>query len=54
MFWMPAQAVNFKLVPPHFRVVYIALCSFMWVNILCILKRQAKDEKTSDVSEKKN
>ena len=39
MFWMPAQAVNFLLVPQTMRVVYIAACSFAWVNILCIAKR---------------
>jgi len=39
MFWMPAQAVNFLLVPQTMRVVYIAACSFVWVNILCVVKR---------------
>ncbi|XP_077980217.1 mpv17-like protein [Glandiceps talaboti] len=39
-FWVPAQAINFKLVPPTFRVVYIGTVSFMWANILCYLKRQ--------------
>ncbi len=39
LFWMPAQAVNFMLVPQSMRVVYIAVCSFCWVNILCIAKR---------------
>ena len=39
MFWMPAQAINFLLVPQTMRVVYIAACSFAWVNILCIAKR---------------
>ena len=48
MFWMPAQALNFALVPQTMRVVYIGTCSFLWVNILCILKRE---EKTGDADE---
>uniref|UniRef100_A0A0A9XRX9 Mpv17-like protein n=1 Tax=Lygus hesperus TaxID=30085 RepID=A0A0A9XRX9_LYGHE len=39
-FWLPAQAVNFLLVPPMARVVYVASCSFLWVNILCFIKRK--------------
>ncbi|XP_023334090.1 mpv17-like protein [Eurytemora carolleeae] len=39
MFWMPAQAINFLILPNQFRVVYVATCSLLWVNILCILKR---------------
>ena len=38
-FWMPAQAVNFAMVPNQYRVVYIGAASFLWVNILCVLKR---------------
>ncbi|KAJ3663659.1 hypothetical protein Zmor_007892 [Zophobas morio] len=40
MFWLPAQSINFMLIPPPFRVVYVGTCSFAWVNILCWLKRQ--------------
>lgn len=38
--WIPAQAINFLLVPPKFRVVYVACVAFVWANILCILKRK--------------
>jgi len=38
-FWMPAQAINFMFVPSPMRVVYIGSCSLLWVNILCVLKR---------------
>ncbi|XP_014243455.1 mpv17-like protein isoform X1 [Cimex lectularius] len=38
-FWLPAQAINFLVVPPMARVVYVATCSFIWVNILCWIKR---------------
>lgn len=40
MFWLPVQTVNFLLVPPAFRVIYIGTASFAWVNILCYIKRQ--------------
>ncbi|XP_052903600.1 mpv17-like protein isoform X3 [Anopheles moucheti] len=40
LFWIPAQTLNFVLVPPKFRVVYVGSCAFAWVNILCWVKRQ--------------
>jgi len=39
VFWMPAQAINFMLVPPGARVIYVGLCSFIWINMLCWIKR---------------
>lgn len=39
-FWLPAQVINFLLVPPTYRVVYVGSCAFAWVNILCWFKRQ--------------
>ena len=44
LFWLPAQLVNFLIVPQHLRVVYVGTCSLLWVNILCIIKRGAGDE----------
>jgi Mpv17-like protein len=40
LFWLPAQTINFLLIPPQFRVVYMGCASFLWVNILCYVKRQ--------------
>jgi len=40
VFWMPAQAINFMLVPPGARVIYVGLCSFIWINMLCWIKRK--------------
>ncbi len=37
-FWMPVQAFNFAFVPLTFRVVYIGVMSFVWLNILCFAK----------------
>uniref|UniRef100_A0A023F7S6 Putative conserved plasma membrane protein n=1 Tax=Triatoma infestans TaxID=30076 RepID=A0A023F7S6_TRIIF len=40
LFWLPAQCINFLFIPPMARVVYVGICSFMWVNILCWLKQK--------------
>lgn len=40
MFWLPAQSINFLMVPPAARVVYVGSCAFIWVNVLCWFKRQ--------------
>ncbi|CAH0584421.1 unnamed protein product [Chrysodeixis includens] len=39
-FWIPGQMINFFFVPPHLRVVYVATASFLWINVLCYIKRQ--------------
>lgn len=41
MYWLPMQSINFFLVPPQARVVYVGCCTFVWVNILCWFKRQS-------------
>ncbi|RZF35887.1 hypothetical protein LSTR_LSTR013168 [Laodelphax striatellus] len=45
-FWLPAQTINFLLVPPAARVVYVGTCSFLWLNILCLLKSEKVSEDT--------
>lgn len=40
LLWLPAQTINFLYVPNRFRMIYLATCSFAWVNILCFIKRQ--------------
>jgi Mpv17-like protein len=37
-FWMPVQAFNFAYVPPTWRVLYIGVASFIWLNLLCFAK----------------
>ncbi|KAG5321071.1 M17L2 protein, partial [Pseudoatta argentina] len=37
-YWLPVQFVNFLLIPPSFRVTYVSIAAFCWVNILCYLK----------------
>ena len=38
-FWLPAQTINFLFVHPQFRVIYMGFCGFVWVNLLCYMKR---------------
>lgn len=38
-FWLPAQTFNFLYIPPDRRVLFIAACTFVELNGLCILKR---------------
>ncbi|XP_015109799.1 uncharacterized protein LOC107036373 [Diachasma alloeum] len=39
LYWLPMQFVNFLMVPAKFRVVFVSIAAFLWVNILCHLKR---------------
>ncbi|CAH0694021.1 unnamed protein product [Spodoptera exigua] len=39
-FWLPVQTINFFFLPPHLRVAYVASASFIWINVLCYIKRQ--------------
>ncbi|KAL1505592.1 hypothetical protein ABEB36_005121 [Hypothenemus hampei] len=50
LFWIPAQTINFSVVPNLYRVTYIGTCSFAWINILCFFKRQS----SSDTIEEKS
>mmetsp|Transcript_1196 Transcript_1196/g.2599 ORF Transcript_1196/g.2599 Transcript_1196/m.2599 type:complete len:404 (-) Transcript_1196:83-1294(-) len=35
--WLPASFCNFMVVPPHFRVAFVAAVSFFWMIILSIV-----------------
>lgn len=50
--WMPAQAVNFTFCPNQYRVVFIGVASFVWVNILCCIKRGTAPEGLATNEEK--
>lgn len=43
-FWIPVQAFNFAFVPPTWRVLYIGLMSFIWLNFLCFVRSIKSDE----------
>ncbi|KAG8188926.1 hypothetical protein JTE90_014978 [Oedothorax gibbosus] len=48
-FWLPAQALNFALLPPYSRVAFVGAASFVWVNVLCLLKRRRLPEPPVEV-----
>lgn len=50
-FWLPAQTINFVFLPPTGRVIFVGTCSFVWINILCWIKRN--DVSTNKAVEKK-
>ena len=37
-FWLPVQALNFVYVPSDLRVAFIAITTFVWLNVLCWFK----------------
>ncbi|XP_078042367.1 PXMP2/4 family protein 4-like [Augochlora pura] len=39
MYWLPVQFFNFSLVPSTLRVSFVSVAAFLWVNILCYVKR---------------
>eukprot|EP00929_Paragymnodinium_shiwhaense_P107850 TRINITY_DN74204_c0_g1_i1.p1 TRINITY_DN74204_c0_g1~~TRINITY_DN74204_c0_g1_i1.p1 ORF type:complete len:216 (+),score=52.70 TRINITY_DN74204_c0_g1_i1:85-732(+) len=41
--WVPAQAINFTLVPPHMRVLFGAAVSCVWSCILSIMRGDPTD-----------
>lgn len=42
LFWPAAQAVNFALVPPVYRILYISGASFVWLVFLSYIKNRPK------------
>ncbi|KAI5719648.1 hypothetical protein M8J76_012945 [Diaphorina citri] len=47
IFWLPAQTINFFFLPPAARVIFVGTCSFVWINILCWLKRSDLNAESS-------
>lgn len=40
VFWLPAMAINFYLLPSSLRVIFVGVCSFLWCNFICWYKKQ--------------
>ena len=38
-FWNPAQAINFRMIPPKYRVTFIGGLTFIELNFLCLFRR---------------
>jgi hypothetical protein len=34
--WLPVSFLNFSIVPPHYRIVFVAVVSFFWMIILSV------------------
>jgi len=43
-FWIPMQCINFTFVSPERRVLFIAACTFVELNGLCLFKRMDENE----------
>eukprot|EP00111_Clytia_hemisphaerica_P003478 TCONS_00009930-protein len=40
IFWPAAQLVNFSLVPPTHRILFVSSANFVWLNILSYIKNR--------------
>jgi hypothetical protein len=40
VYWPIAQLVNFFLIPPPFRALYVSSAAFVWSSIVCFIKAQ--------------
>ena len=40
VFWFPALAISYLCIAPKRRLLYSAICSFVWTNILCLCQKQ--------------
>jgi hypothetical protein len=48
--WIPVQSLTFGVVPPHYRVAFVAMISFAWVYNLSSVASSANDITTSNHS----
>jgi len=46
-FWIPCTAANFLLIPSWARVTFVAVASFVWVNVLCWIKSWPRESSGS-------
>ena len=48
--WIPAQVLNFKVVPPQFRVAYVASFVLLEVNVLCFVRKFSPENFTTKMT----
>ena len=48
--WIPAQVLNFKVVPPQFRVAYVASFVLLEVNVLCFVRKFSPENDTTNMT----
>uniref|UniRef100_A0A7S2Y6W9 Uncharacterized protein n=1 Tax=Entomoneis paludosa TaxID=265537 RepID=A0A7S2Y6W9_9STRA len=44
--WVPVQFLTFGVIPPHFRVTFVAAISFFWICILSTIAASETQEQT--------
>jgi protein Mpv17 len=49
--WIPAQSLTFSVIPPHLRVLFVALVSFCWVTILSSISSSSSSSSTSSAAD---
>jgi len=42
--WVPLSFINFSLVPPHFRVAFVAFVSFFWMILLSFVANKEQQD----------
>jgi len=45
-FWIPNTAINFFFIPAWLRVTFVAVSSYIWVNVLCWIKTWPVNRRT--------
>ena len=48
--WGPVQTLNFGVVPPHLRVVFVAVVSFFWICLLSTTVNSSSEEQSAEDS----
>lgn len=48
--WIPVQLLTFGVIPPHFRVLFVAMFSFVWVIILSTIAASTPKAEQQSVS----
>jgi protein Mpv17 len=50
--WLPVSFLNFSIVPPHYRIVFVAVVSFFWMIILSVAaSKDQQDPESCPVEE---
>mmetsp|Transcript_20462 Transcript_20462/g.60898 ORF Transcript_20462/g.60898 Transcript_20462/m.60898 type:complete len:128 (-) Transcript_20462:1062-1445(-) len=48
--WVPAQLINFSVVPHHLRIPFVALVSFLWTIIISGMRGRLEVKETKPVT----
>jgi hypothetical protein len=45
--WVPVSFINFSIIPPHYRIVFVASVSFFWMILLSMLANKTDQDPES-------